>query len=87
MLDLYVQFVLKQGQIEVEAQPAELPPSDYRNTNVELIHRREVENLNKSIIVKFTTPSFSACSSLIRFFLPGIRQLENSSDGQIETCL
>lgn len=59
MLDLYVQFVLKQGQIEVEAQPAELPPSDYRNTNVELIHRREVENLNKSIIVKFPTLSFS----------------------------
>ena len=51
MLDLYVQFVFKQGQIELEAKPAELPPSEYRNTNAELIHRREVENLNKSIIV------------------------------------
>lgn len=52
LLDLYVQIVLKQGQIEVQAQPADLPPDQYRNTDVELINRREVEELNKSIIVK-----------------------------------
>jgi hypothetical protein len=51
ILDLYVQIVLKQGQIEVESHPADLPPDQYRNTEVELIHRREVEDLNKSIIV------------------------------------
>ncbi len=51
VLDLYVQIVLKQGQIEVESHPANLPPDQYRNTDVELIHRREVEDLNKSIIV------------------------------------
>ena len=51
MLDLYAQLVLKQGQIEVESQAADLPPDQYRNTNVELIHRREVEDLNQSIIV------------------------------------
>ncbi len=48
---MYVQIVLKQGQIEVESQPADLPPDQYRNTDVELINRREVEDLNKSIIV------------------------------------
>ena len=53
MLDLYVQFVLKQGQVEIEPQPAELPPDQYRNTDVELIKRHEVETLNKSIIVEF----------------------------------
>jgi hypothetical protein len=53
VLDLYVQIVLKQGQIEVESHPANLPPDQYRNTDVELIHRREVEDLNKSIIVYF----------------------------------
>jgi len=51
VLDLYVQIVLKQGQIEVESQPADLPPDQYRSTDVELINRREVEDLNKSIIV------------------------------------
>ena len=53
MLDLYVQFVFKQGQVEIESQPAELPPDQYRNTDIELIKRREVEDLNKSIIVGF----------------------------------
>lgn len=51
-LDLYVQIVLKQGQIEVQSHPADQPPNEYRNTDVELINRREVEELNKSIIVK-----------------------------------
>lgn len=50
--DLYIQLVLKQGQIEMEPQPADNSPSQYRNTNVELIHRREVESLNKSIVVR-----------------------------------
>ncbi|CAF0804624.1 unnamed protein product [Rotaria sordida] len=50
MFDLYVQIVLKQGQVEIESQPADLPPDQYRNTDVELINRHEVENLNKSII-------------------------------------
>ncbi|CAF2528282.1 unnamed protein product [Rotaria sp. Silwood2] len=48
--DLYVQIVLKQGQVETESQPADLPPEQYRNTDVELINRHEVEDLNKSII-------------------------------------
>ncbi|CAF3490775.1 unnamed protein product [Adineta steineri] len=50
MVDLYVQIVLKQGQVEIEEKPAENPPNQYRNTDVELIHRREVEDLNESII-------------------------------------
>ncbi|CAF3379261.1 unnamed protein product [Rotaria sp. Silwood1] len=50
MFDLYVQIVLKQGQVEVQSQPADLPPDQYRNTDVELINRHEVEDLNKSII-------------------------------------
>ena len=51
IVDLYVQVVLRQGQVEIEAQPAELAPNEYRNTDDELIHRREIEDLNKSIIV------------------------------------
>ncbi len=53
ILDLYVQIVLKQGQIEADSKPADLPPDQYRNTDVELINRREVEDLNKSIIVYY----------------------------------
>jgi hypothetical protein len=37
--------------VEIESHPADLPPDQYRNTDVELINRREVEDLNKSIIV------------------------------------
>ncbi|CAF1594127.1 unnamed protein product [Rotaria magnacalcarata] len=48
--DLYVQIVLKQGQIEMEAQPADLSPDQYRNTDVELVNRHEIEDLNKAII-------------------------------------
>lgn len=51
VLDLYIQLVLRQGQVEFEARPADLPPDHYRNTEMELINRREVEELNKSIIV------------------------------------
>ena len=51
MLDLYVQIVLRQGQVEFESRPADLSPDQYRNTEMELINRREVEELNKSIIV------------------------------------
>ncbi|UJR35581.1 hypothetical protein I4U23_028334 [Adineta vaga] len=50
IIDLYVQIVLKQGQVEIDSKPADLPPNEYRNTDAELIHRREVEDLNKSII-------------------------------------
>ncbi|CAF0937184.1 unnamed protein product [Adineta ricciae] len=50
IVDLYVQIVLRQGQVEIESQPAELAPNEYRNTDAELIHRREIEDLNKSII-------------------------------------
>lgn len=64
MIDLYIQFVLKQGQIELPNQPAELSPSQYRNTNVELIHRREVETLNQAIIVRGLHPSSLHLTSL-----------------------
>ena len=55
VMDLYVQLILKQGQVEIEGHPADISPSQYRNTGVELIHRREVENLNKSIIVRISS--------------------------------
>ncbi len=58
LLDLYVQIVLKQGQIEVESQSADLSPDQYRNTDMELINRREVEDLNKSIIVNESNSQF-----------------------------
>lgn len=51
VIDLYVQIVLRQGQVEFESRPADLSPDQYRNTEMELINRREVEELNKSIIV------------------------------------
>jgi hypothetical protein len=61
ILDLYAQFVLKQGQIEIRSQSVELSPNQYRNTNVELIHRREVETLNQSIIVRCTMMIIVSC--------------------------
>lgn len=77
-LDLYIQIVLKQGQIEVESQPADLPPNQYRNTDVELINRREVEDLNKSIIVKKPNILF-----VLSYFHLGISKFKNSSNGKI----
>ena len=62
LLDLYLQLILKQGQIEMDSQPADLPPDEYRNTDAELINQREVEDLNKSIIViDAISPSLFQC--------------------------
>ncbi len=84
IVDLYVQIVLKQGQVEIESKPADFPPDQYRNTDVELIHRREVEDLNKSIIVCFLLKVF-IYSSIIHVLL-GISKFQSSSNGKIERC-
>jgi hypothetical protein len=84
IVDLYVQIVLKQGQVEIESKPADLPPDQYRNTDVELIHRREVEDLNKSIIVYFLHKLF-IYSSILHLLL-GISKFQSSSNGKIERC-
>jgi hypothetical protein len=80
LLDLYVQIVLKQGQIEVESQSADLSPDQYRNTDMELINRREVEDLNKSIIVNESNSRFQFLN--LTFFQESanlkIRQMEKT---------
>ena len=82
MVDLYIQFVLKQGQIESRTQPADLSPSQHRNTSVELIHRHEVETLNQAIIVNLRR--FRFVSIRLTFsFSKGIGESQNSSNGKM----
>jgi hypothetical protein len=80
MLDLHIQLILKQGQVEIQWKPADLPPDQYRHTDAELIHRGEVENLNQSIIVRslvilwsFTFRNISQESANIK-----VRQMEKT---------
>lgn len=80
IIDLYVQIVLRQGQVEIEPKPADVSPSEYRNTEVELIHRREIEDLNELIIVSGGVAAGRRAS----LSLSGIGQLQNSANGENE---